>query len=204
MYLDSYSVYLHLFTVHKLQTYSLPKMCRFLPTYNFYSKDFWYKFKTGKIILCSTWVKLDYQMAKKFEWTTIQDPQPPQKCKVYDNLKTKTLAKGLSLGASLISWKCKIASRFNCWSVFDFFVHTWYNNGKFTFERVETLFVPGSGASWSLNWPRFAHWSQCTPHTRYNSRSFYSYRITEMSRFYHCLIACIKHFQSGYCLVFDQ
>ena len=99
-------------------------MCKFLPTYNFYSKDFWYKFKTGKIILCSTWVKLDYQMAKKFEWTTIQDPQPPQKCKVYDNLKTKTLAKGLSLGASLISWKCKIASRFNCWSVFDFFVHT--------------------------------------------------------------------------------
>ena len=50
-------------------------------------------------------------------------------------------------------------------------------------------------ASWSLNWPRFAHWSQCTPHTRYNSRSFYSYRITEMSRFYHCLIACIKHFK---------
>ena len=120
MYLDSYSVYLHLFTVHKLQTYSLPKMCRFLPTYNFYSKDFWYKFKTGKIISCSTWVKLSYRMAKKSEWTTIQDPQPPQKCKIYDNLKTKILAKGLSLEASLISWKCKIASRFNCWSVFDF------------------------------------------------------------------------------------
>ena len=169
--------------------------------YNFYSKDFWYKFKTGKIILCSTWMKLNYRMAKKSEWTTIQDPQPPQQCKIYDNLKTKTL----SLEASLISWKRKIASRFNgwIWCVW-FFVHNWYNNGKFTFERVETLFVPGSGASWSLNWPRFAHWSQCTPHTRYNIKTFCSYQITEMARFYHCFIACIKHFQSGCCLVFDK
>ena len=178
-------------------------MSKLFPIYNFYLKGFLVQVQNRKNYFIFNMGETWLSNGQKIRMDNYSRPSTPP-----NNAKYMIIWKPRPLALRPVWYLGNVALRAGSIvgvGVFDFlFIPDTIMESSLSSGWKHCLFVPGSDASWSLNWLRFAHWSQCTPHTRFNSRSFYSYRITEMSRFYHCHIACIKHFQSGYCLVFDQ